>query len=87
MDVLCEAATGNCTSFAKAATPDTRNTHGTGCTLASAVAAALAKGMTVPDAVAQAKQYVTGTIAHSAHLPLGTGVQGPMNHHWEQAQW
>ena len=56
---------------------ETRNTHGTGCTFASAIAAGLAKGMEVVDAVAGAKEYVTGAIRRS--LNLGEG-HGPLNH-------
>jgi hydroxymethylpyrimidine/phosphomethylpyrimidine kinase len=56
-----------------------RHTHGTGCTLASAVASYLALGHEVPDAVAGAKRYVTGAIA--AGFPLGAGV-GPVDHGW-----
>ena len=59
---------------------DTRNTHGTGCTFASAVAAGLARGMTVMDAVAQAKEYVTEAIRHS--FPIGRG-HGPLNHFYK----
>lgn len=55
------------------------HTHGTGCTLASAVAAELAKGLSVPDAVAAGKAYITGAIA--AGFPLGTGI-GPVDHGW-----
>ncbi|WP_069815008.1 bifunctional hydroxymethylpyrimidine kinase/phosphomethylpyrimidine kinase [Streptomyces sp. TP-A0874] len=58
---------------------DNRHTHGTGCTLASAIAARLAKGRTVPEAVADAKEYVTGAIA--AGFPLGAGI-GPVDHGW-----
>ena len=47
----------------------------------------VSKGATVPAAVGAAKAYVSGAIAHSAHLELGGGRQGPMNHHWEQADW
>jgi hydroxymethylpyrimidine/phosphomethylpyrimidine kinase len=56
---------------------DTVNTHGTGCTFASAVAAGLAQGKDVIDAVAQAKEYVTGAIRNS--YPLGQG-HGPVHH-------
>ncbi len=55
----------------------TRNTHGTGCTFASAIAANLALGYSVPEAVDRAKAYVTGAIRHS--LPLGKG-HGPLDH-------
>ncbi|KPC67153.1 bifunctional hydroxymethylpyrimidine kinase/phosphomethylpyrimidine kinase [Streptomyces chattanoogensis] len=58
---------------------DNRHTHGTGCTLASAIAAQLAKGDTVPQAAAAAKEYVTGAIA--AGFRLGTGI-GPVDHGW-----
>ncbi|GGX20810.1 hydroxymethylpyrimidine/phosphomethylpyrimidine kinase [Streptomyces malachitofuscus] len=58
---------------------DNRHTHGTGCTLASAIAAHLAKGHPVPEAVKAAKTYVTGAI--SAGFPLGTGI-GPVDHAW-----
>ncbi|GHG55627.1 hydroxymethylpyrimidine/phosphomethylpyrimidine kinase [Streptomyces griseocarneus] len=58
---------------------DNRHTHGTGCTLASAIAAGLAKGAPVPDAVAAAKEYVTGAIA--AGFALGGGI-GPVDHGW-----
>ena len=55
----------------------TKNTHGTGCTLSSAIAANLAKDKTVQQAVENAKEYITGAIEHS--LAIGKGV-GPTNH-------
>ena len=58
---------------------DTVNTHGTGCTFASAAAAGLAQGKSVSEAVAQAKEYVTEAIRHS--YPLGQG-HGPVHHFW-----
>ncbi|MGW1894287.1 bifunctional hydroxymethylpyrimidine kinase/phosphomethylpyrimidine kinase [Streptomyces sp. NPDC002004] len=58
---------------------DNRHTHGTGCTLASAIASQLAKGDSVPEAVTAAKAYVTGAIA--AGFPLGAGI-GPVDHGW-----
>ncbi|MER5207077.1 bifunctional hydroxymethylpyrimidine kinase/phosphomethylpyrimidine kinase [Streptomyces sp. NPDC002825] len=58
---------------------DNRHTHGTGCTLASAIASGLAKGLTVPGAVREAKEYVTGAIA--AGFALGSGI-GPVDHGW-----
>ena len=53
------------------------NTHGTGCTLSSAIASNLAKGYTLPESVRRAKDYVSGALA--AMLDLGKG-SGPMNH-------
>lgn len=58
----------------------TKNTHGTGCTLSSAIACGLARGLDVVDAVGAAKTYITGAIAHD--LRLGCG-HGPLNHMWE----
>lgn len=57
----------------------TANTHGTGCTLSSAIAANLAKGYPLAVAVGRAKEYLTGAL--SAMLDLGKG-SGPMNHAW-----
>jgi hydroxymethylpyrimidine/phosphomethylpyrimidine kinase len=54
-----------------------RHTHGTGCTYASAVATLLGSGLAVPEAVGQAKQYVTRAIALG--YPLGSGI-GPVGH-------
>lgn len=56
---------------------DNENTHGTGCTLSSAIAANLAKGYRMEEAVSMAKEYVTDAL--SAGLDLGKG-KGPMNH-------
>ncbi len=53
------------------------NTHGTGCTLSSAIACNLANGLSLKDSVAQAKNYLTGAIR--AGLSLGHG-RGPLNH-------
>jgi hydroxymethylpyrimidine/phosphomethylpyrimidine kinase len=58
---------------------DNRHTHGTGCTLASALAALTARGLPVPEAAAAAKEYVTGAVA--AGFPLGAGL-GPVDHAW-----
>ena len=55
------------------------NTHGTGCTLSSAIAANLAKGCTLEDAVGRAKEYLTGAIGYG--LDLGQG-HGPLWHGW-----
>ncbi|MBB6475901.1 bifunctional hydroxymethylpyrimidine kinase/phosphomethylpyrimidine kinase [Sphaerisporangium rubeum] len=58
---------------------DNHHTHGTGCTLASAIASHLALGDDIPTAVHNAKTYVTGAIAHG--YPLGSGI-GPVDHAW-----
>ncbi len=55
----------------------TKNTHGTGCTLSSAIASYLAKGFAVYEAVASAKEYVSAAIEHS--FAIGKGA-GPVNH-------
>jgi hydroxymethylpyrimidine/phosphomethylpyrimidine kinase len=57
----------------------TRNTHGTGCTLSAAIAAGLAKGMPLTEAVAEAKAYVTLAIAAADELAVGKG-HGPVHH-------
>ena len=56
---------------------DNTNTHGTGCTLSSAIASNLAKGFTLKQSVKLAKEYISGAL--SAMLDLGRG-SGPMNH-------
>ena len=56
---------------------DNPNTHGTGCTLSSAIASNLAKGYDLETAVRRAKAYISGALA--AMLDLGHG-SGPMNH-------
>lgn len=59
---------------------NTKNTHGTGCTLSSAIAANLAKGMNIEEAVKEGKRYITVAIEHG--IELGKGV-GPTNHFYE----
>lgn len=61
---------------------DNPNTHGTGCTLSSAIASGLAKGLTLENAVAEAKAYLTGAL--EAMLDLGQG-SGPLWHGWNQS--
>ena len=55
----------------------TRNTHGTGCTLSSAIAALLARGCEIPDAVARAKRYLSETLRAAPDIGHGAG---PLNH-------
>ena len=60
----------------------TKNTHGTGCTLASAIAAGLAKQLSLRDAVAQAKDYLHNALLHSHDLTIGHG-SGPVHHFYK----
>jgi hydroxymethylpyrimidine/phosphomethylpyrimidine kinase len=76
VDLLVEADA--CTRFA-APRIATQNTHGTGCTLASAIAAGLAKGLPLGDAVREAKAYVSAAIAAADRLAIGSG-RGPVHH-------
>lgn len=61
---------------------DNPNTHGTGCTLSSAIASNLAKGFSLDESVERAKAYISGALA--AMLDLGAG-SGPMNHAFDIA--
>ena len=61
---------------------DTRNTHGTGCTLSSAFAAQLAKGLSLTEAARTAKQYINQAIIHGANQNIGHG-HGPVNHFYK----
>ncbi len=77
MDLLYD---GKCFTEYQTVRIDTRNTHGTGCTFASAIAARLALGDSLPDAVARAQSYVAGAIGHG--LSIGQG-HGPLDHFWK----
>ena len=57
----------------------TRNTHGTGCTLSAAIAAGMAKGMSLAEAVIRAHDYLQGAIAAADGLGVGSG-HGPVHH-------
>lgn len=61
---------------------DTKNTHGTGCTLSSAITACLAEGMDMVSAVEAAKNYITMAIANADKLNVGKG-HGPTNHFYD----
>ncbi|MEM7214811.1 MAG: bifunctional hydroxymethylpyrimidine kinase/phosphomethylpyrimidine kinase [Pseudomonadota bacterium] len=61
---------------------ETRNTHGTGCSLSSAIAANLARGNSLEDAVGKAKIWLTGALQASDQLKIGTG-SGPVHHFHE----
>ncbi|MBB5755039.1 bifunctional hydroxymethylpyrimidine kinase/phosphomethylpyrimidine kinase [Prosthecomicrobium pneumaticum] len=62
----------------------TRNTHGTGCTLSSAIAAGLARGLDLDTAVGAAKDYLTAALSAADRLTIGKG-HGPVHHNF--AQW
>jgi len=63
----------------------TKNTHGTGCTLASAIAAYAVKGLPMEEAIAEAKAYLQGAIEHAGDLDIGTGA-GPVSHFYRGIQ-
>ncbi|MEJ1161664.1 bifunctional hydroxymethylpyrimidine kinase/phosphomethylpyrimidine kinase [Prosthecomicrobium sp. N25] len=74
---LLVSATGH--RWYRAPRHPTRNTHGTGCTLSSAIAAGLALGVPLESAVAEAKDYVTRAIRAADRLKIGSG-HGPLHH-------
>ena len=63
-------------------TIQTQNTHGTGCTLSSAIAAYMALGKELPDAVRAAKDYITAALHAGANVETGHG-HGPLNHFFD----
>lgn len=63
----------------------TRNTHGTGCTLSSAIAAFMARGCSVVEAIDKAKRFVTEAIRSGADIVIGHGI-GPVNHGFNPKQ-
>jgi hydroxymethylpyrimidine/phosphomethylpyrimidine kinase len=76
VDLLVEG--GSCTRFAMPRI-QTQNSHGSGCTLASAIAAGLAKNLALVDAVREAKTYVSDAIKAADQLEIGSGP-GPLHH-------
>jgi hydroxymethylpyrimidine/phosphomethylpyrimidine kinase len=76
VDLLVDAA--GCKRFS-APRLAAKNTHGTGCTFASAIAAGLAKGLSLDGAVREAKSYVSAAIAAADRLEVGSG-RGPLHH-------
>lgn len=77
-DVFYNAETGNVLEL-KSPRLATANTHGTGCTLSSAVAAFLARGFSLDDAVRNAKDYIARAIEAGSHYRIGHG-HGPVHH-------
>jgi hydroxymethylpyrimidine/phosphomethylpyrimidine kinase len=61
----------------------TTNTHGTGCTLASAIAAFLVKGLPLDGAIAHAKTYLHEALEHAGELDIGAGA-GPVSHFYRR---
>lgn len=80
VDVLCEK--GNIYEFT-AERIDTQNTHGTGCTLSSAIACNVGKGCSLEESIKNAKNYLTGAL--KAGLDIGKG-NGPVNHCYKIGQ-
>ncbi len=74
---------GECFVELRAERIQTLHTHGTGCTFSAAIAAFLARGLSVEEAVVGAKRYITGAIAHAPGLGHG---HGPVGHFWEWEQ-
>ena len=66
-------------SYLSSPTINTNNIHGTGCTLSSAIAAFIARGLSLEEAIAKAKEYITDAIRHGADIEIGKGY-GPVNH-------
>jgi hydroxymethylpyrimidine/phosphomethylpyrimidine kinase len=73
-------------TWLEAARHETRNTHGTGCTLSSAIAAYLALGHSLADAVSGAKDYLGRAIAAADQVPVGHG-HGPVHHFHRLWPW
>ena len=68
----------HCITFSSK-TISTKNIHGTGCTLSSAIAAFMARGLCLEDAVAKAKKFISNAIEAGADVEIGHGF-GPVNH-------
>lgn len=77
-DVLYDYTTGTYTTMPSIRI-ETTNTHGTGCTLSSALASYLAKGLSLQEAAQAAKQYINSAIRHGAEYKIGHGF-GPVAH-------
>ena len=77
IDVLYD---GNNYNYFQTKRINTKNTHGTGCTLSSSIASNLALGLSIQDTIKKSKEYITMAIEHS--LAIGKG-HGPTNHFYE----
>jgi hydroxymethylpyrimidine/phosphomethylpyrimidine kinase len=78
VDLLYDRVNGELLKF-ESPRVDTLNSHGTGCTISSAIAACLAKGMKLPAAVREAKAYIDGALQGGAEVKIGAG-HGPVHH-------
>jgi hydroxymethylpyrimidine/phosphomethylpyrimidine kinase len=78
VDMLFDALTGTLLEF-ETKRIETVNSHGTGCTVSSAIAAFLARGLDLPEAVGRAKKYVTQALQAGAEVKAGHG-HGPVHH-------
>ncbi|KUI99112.1 bifunctional hydroxymethylpyrimidine kinase/phosphomethylpyrimidine kinase [Vibrio sp. MEBiC08052] len=76
--------TATTTTMFSAPRIDEKNTHGTGCTLSSAIASYLAHGYSLSSAVEAAKTYISGAILHASQLDVGRG-KGPLHHFYLQS--
>ena len=83
MDVLYCAASDSFELFSNAFIY-TQNSHGTGCTLSSAIASYLAKGYSMREAVREGKKYISGILEASRSLHIGKGRQGVTNHMYRE---
>ena len=77
-DIFYDLEDGKCYSLTSKRI-HTKNTHGTGCTMSSAFASMLAKGMSLPDAAKAAKDFINGAILSGKDYEIGYGF-GPVNH-------
>jgi hydroxymethylpyrimidine/phosphomethylpyrimidine kinase len=77
VDLLIEP--GGAVTRLAAARIATRNTHGSGCTFSSALAAGLARGLDLAAAAREAKDYVTAALAAANRIEIGSG-RGPLHH-------
>lgn len=78
--VSYDSRNGICCTWFEGERIDNPNTHGTGCTLSSAIASNLAKGYSLEEGVKRSKEYISNALKHAINLGHGSG---PLNHGWE----
>lgn len=86
VDVLCHGDDMACRQIPGLRVATT-NTHGTGCTLSTAIACYLARGSSLVSAVYQGKTYLTSALAGASGSCVGTGAHGPVNHAFATSPW